>query len=213
MKKIIEAINILKERYPDAICSLVYKKDYELLIATRLSAQCTDARVNIVTKELFFRYKSLEDFQSAKIEDIEKIITPCGFFRIKSRDIKLMTDMLIKDFNKKVPDTLENLLKLPGVGMKTANLILGDVYGKPAVVCDTHCIRINKRLGITSSENPDIVYKELKKILPPDESNNYCHRLVLFGREVCKARNPVCVQCPLKNLCDYYIPNNSSAFL
>ena len=192
----------LEKLYPDAICSLTYQKPYELLIATRLSAQCTDARVNLVTKVLFSRFPSLEALSQADVGEIEEIIHPCGLFRTKAKDIKNLSVMLLNEYNGVVPDTLEELIKLPGVGRKTANLILGDVYGKPAVVADTHCIRISGRLGLTDGEkDPYKVEMALKKILPPEKSSDLCHRLVLFGREYCKAQNPRCPECPLKEIC------------
>ena len=192
----------LEKLYPDAICSLTYQKPYELLIATRLSAQCTDARVNLVTKVLFSRFPSLDALSQADVGEIEEIIHPCGLFRTKAKDIKNLSVMLLNEYNGVVPDTLEELIKLPGVGRKTANLILGDVYGKPAVVADTHCIRISGRLGLTDGEkDPYKVEMALKKILPPEKSSDLCHRLVLFGREYCKAQNPRCPECPLKEIC------------
>ncbi len=195
-------IEALEKLYPDAICSLTYQKPYELLIATRLSAQCTDARVNVVTKVLFSRFPSLEALSQADVSEIEEIIRPCGLFRTKARDIKNLSAMLLNEYNGVVPDTLEELTKLPGVGRKTANLILGDVYGKPAVVTDTHCIRISGRLGLTDGEkDPYKVEMALKKILPPEKSSDLCHRFVLFGREYCKAQGARCPECPLKEIC------------
>ncbi len=194
----------LKELYPEAKCSLVYEKPYELLIATRLSAQCTDARVNIVTKELFSRFPTLQSFADAEISEIEAIVKPCGFYRGKAKSIKEMSEKIIAEFGGEVPDTMEALTSLPGVGRKTANLILGDVYGKPAVVTDTHCIRITGRLGLTSNSEPFRVEKDLRRILPEEEGNGFCHRLVDFGRDICKARNPKCDECTLTELCVYY---------
>jgi len=200
-ERALKAIEGLKKLYPDAKCSLTYQKPYELLIATRLSAQCTDARVNMVTPSLFKRFQSLEALAKADVKDIEEEIKTCGLFRTKARDIKLLSEMLINDFGGELPDTLEELLKLPGVGRKTANLIMGDIFHKPAVVTDTHCIRICGRLGLTSNKEPFKVEKDLIKLLPPDESNDFCHRLVLFGREYCIARSPRCEDCPLKGIC------------
>ena len=196
-----EAIEILEEIYPDPACSLEYSIPYQLMIATRLAAQCTDARVNMVTPTLFSKYPSMEALADAPIEDIENIVHSCGFYRTKARDIKAACRMLIDEFNSVVPDTMEELLKLPGVGRKTANLILGDIYHKPAIVCDTHCIRITNLLGLTDSKNPDKVEKELLPILPPDKSNDFCHRLVMHGRDTCVAGRPKCDRCRLNHIC------------
>lgn len=201
-KKVGEIIEILKNKYPQALCALQYEKDYELMIAVRLSAQCTDARVNLVTPALFQAYPTLEDLASADIADIEKYIHSCGFYRQKAKDIVLACQMLINTYGGKVPGTMEELLKLPGVGRKTANLLLGDIYHTPgSVVCDTHCIRICGRLGLSQGKDPEKVEKQLRKILPPEESSDFCHRIVLFGREICTARNPKCVSCPLSPFC------------
>lgn len=192
----------LKERYPEAVCSLDYEKPYELLIATRLSAQCTDARVNLVTPSLFDKYRSLEDFASADLEELEELVRPCGFYHTKARDIIAMCRMLLAEYQGQLPDTVEELTRLPGVGRKTANLIVGDVFGKPSYVCDTHCIRITGRLGISSgSSDPARVEEDLRKVLDPEESGDFCHRLVVFGREICTARAPKCTGCPLADLC------------
>ena len=185
----------LKKKYPCAECSLEYNEPYELLIATRLSAQCTDARVNIVTKDLFVKYPTLQSFADADISELEEMVRPCGFYREKAKSIKNMAAMIISEFDGQVPDTMEKLTSLPGVGRKTANLILGDVYGKPAVVTDTHCIRITGRLGLTENTEPYKVEKDLVKIIPPEEGSDLCHRLVFFGREICKARKPLCEEC------------------
>lgn len=193
------AIEGLKKLYPDAICSLEYRKPYELLISVRLSAQCTDARVNIVTKDLFEKFPTLESFACASYEEVEEIVRPCGLGKTKAKDIVNLSKMLVEQYNSTVPDTMEELLKLPGVGRKTANLILGDVYHKPAIVTDTHCIRISGRLGLTDgSKVPLAVEKQLWKVLPPEEGSDFCHRLVLFGREYCTARSPKCAECPLR---------------
>lgn len=202
-KYIVEA---LKDAYPDGICSLEYRKDYELLFATRLSAQCTDARVNLVTPELFSAYPTLEALAAADIADIERIIHSTGFFRAKAKDIVLSAQMLLSDYGGKVPGTMEELLKLPGVGRKTANLVLGDIHKTPgAVVADTHCIRISGRLGLTDgSKDPAKVELQLRKVLPPEESNDFCHRLVLHGRAVCTARTPHCELCTLQEWCASY---------
>lgn len=191
----------LEERYPDAVCSLKYSQPHELMIAGRLSAQCTDERVNIVTKELFEKYKSIEDFASAEVSDIEEIIRPCGLFKTKAASVVGMCRALLERFGGRIPDTVEELTTLPGIGRKTANLIMGDVHHKPAVVTDTHCIRITGRLGLTKNTEPAKVEADLWKILPPERSSDLCHRLVLFGREICKARSPLCGECPLADLC------------
>lgn len=200
VKRIIEA---LKERYPEGLCSLQYEKDYELLFAVRLSAQCTDERVNKVTPALYERFPTLESFAEADPAEVGEYIHSCGFYNGKARDIVACAQKLLEEHGGKVPGTMEELTALPGVGRKTANLILGDVYGLPAYVCDTHCIRITGKLGITDgSKDPLQVERQLRESIPPKESNNFCHRLVLFGREVCTARNPKCGECPLKKDCD-----------
>ena len=197
----LNAVEALKKEYPDAICSLDASNPFELLIATRLSAQCTDARVNLVTPELFGKYKTIEDYAAADVDDIASIIHSCGFFRQKSKDIVGIAQKIISDFGGKVPDNIEDLTSLPGVGRKTANLICGDVYGKPAVVADTHLIRITNRLGLVSTKDPYKVEIELKKLLPPDESNDFCHRCVLHGRAVCDSRKPLCEKCTMNEFC------------
>ena len=202
-KKALAVIDKLKERYPDALCALQYDKDYELMIAVRLSAQCTDARVNLVTPALFAAYPTLEAMAEADISDVENYIHSCGFFRQKAKDIVYACQMLIEEYDSKVPDTMQELLKLPGVGRKTANLLLGDIYGVAgSVVCDTHCIRICGKLGLSKGKDPEKVEKQLRAILPPEESSDFCHRIVLFGRDICTARNPKCSQCPLYTLCN-----------
>ena len=195
----------LKQLYPDGICSLQYKKDYELLFAVRLSAQCTDERVNQVTPALFARFPTLKAFAQADVEEVGEYIHSCGFFRAKSRDLVLCAQMLLSQHGGKVPGTMEELVALPGVGRKTANLILGDVFHTPGVVvADTHCIRISGRLGLTDgTKDPGKVEKQLRKILPPEESNDFCHRLVLHGRAICTARQAKCGMCPLAPVCDY----------
>lgn len=203
-KKALAIIDILKLRYPDAPCALHYQKDYELMIAVRLSAQCTDARVNLVTPALFSAYPTLESMASADIADIENYIHSCGFYRQKAKDIVYACRMLLEKHNGKVPNTMEALLQLPGVGRKTANLLLGDLYAQPgSVVCDTHCIRICGRLGLSKGKEPEKVEQQLRKILPPEESSDFCHRIVLFGREICTARAPKCADCPLFAHCTY----------
>ena len=200
--KVSHIIEILKQRYADAPCALHYGKDYELMIAVRLSAQCTDARVNLVTPALFAAYPTLEAMAAAPIEAVEELVHSCGFYKHKARDIVLGCQMLLSDYDGKVPGTMEELLRIPGVGRKTANLLLGDLYGVPgSVVCDTHCIRICGRLGLSSGKEPEKVEQQLRTILPPEESSDFCHRIVLFGRDCCTARNPKCSQCPLRPYC------------
>ena len=197
-------IEELKKLYPDAVCSLDYRKDYELLFSVRLAAQCTDARVNLVTPALFERFPSLEAFARATPEEVGEYVHSCGFWRAKARDIVGSAQMLLSDFGGRVPDNMDDLLRLPGVGRKTANLILGDVYGKEGYVCDTHCIRITGRLGITDgSKDPLKVEQQLRKVIPPEESSDFCHRMVLHGRALCMARGPRCGDCPLRDLCDH----------
>lgn len=195
------AVEALKKEYPEAICSLDTGNEFELLIATRLSAQCTDARVNLVTPALFEKYKTLEDYANAEIEDIEALVRSCGFYRTKARDIIGMAQQIIERFDGKVPDNIEDLTSLPGVGRKTANLICGDVYGKPAVVADTHLIRISNLLGLVETKDPLKVEMQLKEILPAEESNDFCHRCVLHGRAVCIARRPDCKNCCMADFC------------
>ena len=201
-EKVSSIIEILKNRYPDALCALHYEKDYELMIAVRLSAQCTDARVNLVTPALFAAYPTLEEMAAADIADVENYVRSCGFYKHKARDIVLGCQMLLTDFGGKVPGSMAQLLKIPGIGRKTANLLLGDIHKKPgAIVCDTHCIRICGRLGLSVGKDPEKVERQLREILPPEESNDFCHRIVLFGREVCTARKPKCDECPLAIHC------------
>ena len=200
VRAIIDTLNI---RYPNALCALHYQKDYELMIAVRLSAQCTDARVNLITPALFAAYPTLEAMAAADIAHVENYIHSCGFFRQKAKDIVLACQMLLNQHDGKVPGTMEALLKLPGVGRKTANLLLGDLYGVPgSVVCDTHCMRICERLGLSKGREPEKVEKQLRAVLPPEESSDFCHRIVLFGREICTARNPKCTECPLALYCN-----------
>lgn len=202
-QEVLAIIDVLKGLYPDALCSLQYEKPHELLFAVRLSAQCTDARVNMVTPALFARFPTLESFAEADPKEVGEYIHSCGFYNSKSRDLVACAQMLLEKHGGRVPDTMEELTALPGIGRKTANLILGDVYGQPSYVCDTHCIRITGRLGITDgSKDPLQVEKQLRVALPPEESGNFCHRMVLFGRDTCTARSPKCTECPLKALCD-----------
>ena len=207
-EKVEEIIQLLKQRYPDALCALHYTKDYELMIAVRLSAQCTDARVNLVTPALFDAYPTLEAMAGADIAHVEQLVRTCGFYKHKARDIVLGCQMLLSDFGGKVPGTMEQLLRIPGVGRKTANLLLGDLYAVPgSVVCDTHCIRICGRLGLTDgTKDPEKAERQLRAILPPEESSDFCHRIVLFGRDCCTARNPQCGSCPLRMHCPAFTP-------
>lgn len=195
------AVQALKNEYPQAVCSLTYGDPLQLLIATRLSAQCTDARVNLVTPALFEHFPTLDAFCDGTQEEIEEYIHSCGLYKTKARDILAMCRMLKEKFNGIVPDTIEALTQLPGVGRKTANLVVGDIYHKPAVVTDTHCIRICGRLGLSEGKDPAKVEKQLRAVLAPEESNAFCHRLVLHGRAVCSARSPKCEVCCMKEFC------------
>lgn len=198
----LKSVEALKEAYPEAICSLVYSDPLQLLIATRLSAQCTDARVNLVTPELFSKYKTLDDLANAEVEDVERIIRSCGFYHDKARDIVGIAKKIKSDFDGKVPSSIEELTSLPGVGRKTANLIMGDVFHAPSsVVTDTHLIRISNRIGLVDTKDPKKIEFELRKLLPPEESNDFCHRTVLHGRAVCTARKAHCDICTLKDFC------------
>ena len=201
-EQVSEIVRLLEEEYPDAVCSLDYGKDYELLFSVRLAAQCTDERVNLVTPALFERFPTLEAFAAAEPEDVEPYIHSCGFFRAKAKDIVLCARELLEKHGGRVPDTMEALTALPGVGRKTANLILGDVYGKPAVVVDTHCIRLSNRIGLVDGlKDPVKIETALRAVLPPEKSSDFCHRLVLHGRAVCQARKPLCEACCIKHLC------------
>ncbi len=203
-QKALFCVEALEKEYPDALCSLVASNPLELLIATRLSAQCTDARVNLVTPALFKKYPTLEAYCNAEISDVEKIIHSCGFYRAKAKDIVGMAIKIRDEFDGKVPDSIEKLTSLPGVGRKTANLIMGDVYNQPAVVADTHLIRITNLLGLTDSKDPFKVEMQLKKLLPPEKSNDFCHRAVLHGRAVCVARRPDCGNCCMNEVCSFF---------
>ena len=204
MKQRVAAIlTALKEAYPEASCSLDYSRDYELLFSVRLAAQCTDARVNIVTRTLFRDYPTLESFAKACPEAMEKAVRPCGFFRVKARDIIASAQMLIADYGGRVPDCMEELLRLPGVGRKTANLILGDLFGRGGIVADTHCIRLSNRLGLCRSEDPYKVEQALDPIIPKSEQAAFCHALVLHGRAQCRARRPLCPSCCLLEWCAF----------
>ena len=203
---ILSIIEELKALYPDAECSLTFDPDkaYELLFSVRLAAQCTDARVNMVTPGLYARFPTLQALAEASVDEVGELIHSTGFWRAKARDIVLAAQMLVNEFGGRVPDNMDDLLRIPGVGRKTANLILGDVYGKPAYVCDTHCIRITGLLGITDgSKDPLKVEKQLRQVIPPEESSDFCHRMVLHGRAVCVARRPDCEHCTLRPFCDF----------
>ena len=202
-KQVLEIVRRLEEEYPLAECTLDYKKDYELLFSVRLAAQCTDARVNMITPALFERFPTLQSFADAEPEDVEPYVRSCGFYRAKARDIVASARMLVDNYGGRVPDTMEELLKLPGVGRKTANLILGDIYNVPgSTVVDTHCIRISNRLGLVDDiKDPVKIETELRKQLPPEKSSDFCHRIVLHGRAVCTARKPDCAACCLKTVC------------
>ena len=202
-KQVLEIVRRLEEEYPLAECTLDFKKDYELLFSVRLAAQCTDARVNMITPALFERFPTLQSFADAEPEDVEPYVRSCGFYRAKARDIVASARMLVDNYGGRVPDTMEELLKLPGVGRKTANLILGDIYNVPgSTVVDTHCIRISNRLGLVDNlKDPVKIETELRKQLPPEKSSDFCHRIVLHGRAVCTARKPDCAVCCLKTVC------------
>lgn len=200
-ERVLKVIELLKKQYPDAKCSLTSSNAFELLVAVRLSAQCTDARVNLVTPALFERYKTLDDYANANLKDIENYIRSCGFYKNKATSIIGMARMIRDDFGGKVPDNIDDLVKLPGVGRKTANLIVGDVYGKESIVVDTHMIRISNRLGLVSVKDPKKIEFELKKIVPSNDGSDFCHRIVLFGRDTCRARKPDCQNCILSDYC------------
>lgn len=201
-EKALLAVEALKKEYPDSICSLTYTDPLQLLIATRLAAQCTDKRVNMVTPALFERFPTVDDFAAAEVEEVEEYIKSCGLYKTKAKDIVMMCRRLKEDFGGVVPDTIEELITLPGIGRKTANLVVGDIYGKPAVVVDTHCIRITSRLEFHNSKDAGKIEKILQELLPPEESNDFCHRLVLHGRAVCDARKPKCEQCCMREFCN-----------
>jgi endonuclease-3 len=201
-QRAVLAVEALKALYPEAVCSLNAANPLQLLVATRLSAQCTDARVNMVTPALFERFPSLEAFAAATPDEVGEYIRSCGLYKTKAKDIVAACVMLRDVYGGVMPDTVEELTKLPGIGRKTANLMCGDVFGKPAVVADTHCIRITGRLGLTDgSKDPYKVEMQLKKVLPPEESNAFCHRIVHFGRDICTARSPKCGECSLAEFC------------
>lgn len=201
-EQVQEIIACLEQAYPLAECSLDYEKDYELLFSVRLAAQCTDSRVNMITPALFARFPTLKAFAEADVTEVETYIHSCGFFRSKAKDIVNCAQVLLTQHGGRVPDTMEELVKLPGVGRKTANLILGDVYHKPAVVVDTHCIRLSNRMGLVDNlKDPAKIETALRAILPPEKSSDFCHRLVLHGRAVCDARKPQCELCCVRHVC------------
>ena len=201
-KRVQGVVEALKKAYPDPRCALEYEKDYELMIAVRLSAQCTDARVNLVTPALFAHFPTLDAFADADVSEVEEFVRTCGFFRQKAHDIVAACRMLRDEYGGRVPNSMDALLRLPGVGRKTANLLLGDLYAVPgSVVCDTHCIRICGKLGLSEGKEPEKVERQLRAILPPEESSDFCHRIVLHGRAVCTARKPQCEKCTLRMFC------------
>lgn len=204
-QQVLEIVRLLEEVYPLADCTLDYKKDYELLFSVRLAAQCTDARVNEITPALFERFPTLESFAEADVEEVERYVHSCGFYRAKARDIVGAAQMIMRDFGGKVPGNMDDLLKLPGVGRKTANLILGDIFNVPgSTVVDTHCIRISNRLGLVDNlKEPAKIEQELRRQLPPEKSSDFCHRIVLHGRAVCTARKPACEDCTLRRVCQF----------
>ncbi len=203
--KALEIIEILKTTYSEADCTLNYKNPFELLVATQLAAQCTDARVNLITPGLFKKFPNIDAFADADIKELEEAVRPTGFYHNKAKNLKNCAQKLRETFNYQVPDTMEQLLTLPGTGRKTANLILGDVFGKPAIVVDTHAGRICRRLGLTKNTDPAKVEQDLLKIIPPHEGSDFCHRLVMHGREVCSARKPYCDKCTLSDICSKII--------
>ena len=200
-ERVLAAVEALEKLYPDAICSLEYKDPFQLLIATRLSALCTDKRVNMVTPDLFREFPTAEKMAKGDIKRVEQLIKTCGLYKTKAQDLMGISKMLMENYGGEVPDSIEELTKLPGVGRKTANLVCGDIFGKPAVVTDTHFIRICNRLGLVETTNPLKVEKEMKKLLPEEKSNDFCHRTVLFGRDICTARKAKCEECPLEGFC------------
>ena len=201
------AVELLEQEYPEAICSLVYTDPFQLLIATRLAAQCTDKRVNMVTPALFERFPTVQDFAEADTDEVGELIKSCGLYKTKARDIIAMCRTLCDFYSGIVPDTVEELVKLKGVGRKTANLVVGDIFKKPAVVVDTHCIRITGRLGLHNTKDAVKIERILRELLPQEKSNDFCHRLVLHGRAVCDARKPKCTICCLNGICRYYEMN------
>ncbi len=202
-ERALMALEKLKELYPEVKCSLNYSNPLEMLLATQMSAQCTDASVNRVTQSLFKKYTCAEDFANASLQELEQDIKSIGLYKNKSKNIIACCKKILSDFDGQVPDNMDDLLSLPGTGRKTANLVLGDVFGKSAVVVDTHCIRLSTRIGLTSNTNPEKIEMDLKKLIPPEEQLDFCHRLVYHGRAVCNARNPKCTECTLKDICKF----------
>lgn len=201
--RVTKIIEVFNEMYPDAGCSLDYKDPLQLMIATQLAAQCTDERVNIVTKTLYEKYKNVQDFANADLSELEQDVKSTGFFRNKAKNIKNACIMIIEQFNSAVPNNLEDLLKLPGVGRKTANLVLGDIFGKPGIVVDTHAKRLSNRIGLTKNEDPEKIEYDLMKIIPKENWTVFCHQLVFHGRAVCNARKPKCYECKIIEYCNY----------
>ncbi len=204
-----QAVKLFENEYPDAVCSLTYKNAFELLIATRLSAQCTDKRVNLVTPALFERFPDAFSLANAKVQEVEELIKTCGLYKTKAADLVGIAKMLCEDFGGEVPDTVEQLILLPGVGRKTANLVCGDIFGKPAVVTDTHFIRLCNRFGFVKTTDPLKVEKQMRAILPPEKSNDFCHRAVLHGRAVCTARKAFCEKCCFESICEKHLERKS----
>lgn len=200
-QRVIATVEALEKLYPEAICSLEYSDPFQLLIATRLSAQCTDKRVNMVTPDLFAEFPTAEKMANAPLSRVEELIKTCGLYKTKAKDLIGIGKVITENFGGRVPDSIEELTTLPGVGRKTANLVCGDIYGKPAVVTDTHFIRICNRLGFVKTVNPLQVEAQMRRLLPPEKSNDFCHRTVLFGRDICVARRPKCEICPLGEFC------------
>lgn len=210
-ERLAKIVDRFKEIYPEATCALEYDGDpWKLLVMGRLSAQCTDARVNIVCRELFSRFPDATSMANGSITEIEEIVKPCGLYRMKAANIKDASRMLVDDYGGELPRDMDEMLKLPGVGRKIANLILGDVYGLPSVVCDTHCMRICGRFGMYREDlkDPNKIEKILLELLPYGEGSDFCHRIVNFGREICSARSPKCDECPMNDLCEHYIKQN-----
>lgn len=204
----LAVVEALENLYPDASCSLEYSDPFQLLIATRLSAQCTDARVNMITPALFSRFPTAEKMAEADVRNVEDLIKSCGLYKTKARDLIGIAKMITTDFGGKVPDNIDDLIRLPGVGRKTANLVCGDIYGKPAVVTDTHFIRLCNRLGLVNTKDPENVETAMRKLLPPEKSSDFCHRTVIFGRDICTARKAFCERCPIEKICPKKIKNN-----
>ena len=212
-ERLAQIVERFKEIYPEATCALEYEGDpWKLLVMGRLSAQCTDARVNIVCRELFSRFPCAKDMAEGDVEEIERIVKPCGLYRMKASSIKEASRMLVEDYSGELPRDMDELLKLPGVGRKIANLILGDVYGLPSVVCDTHCMRICGRFGMYNENlrDPNKIEKILLELLPYGEGSDFCHRIVNFGRDICSARSPRCEECPMQALCEHYLKQHKA---